>query len=301
MYMPHTLLYGAPGSGKTTLCSVLANELKLVYNEDIRLNCFTPLHLRSGQVIMETVLSLRDKDILFIDEIHALPPDVEESLYSVMQDQYITDEYGQRLDTPHITIMGATTRLSDLSKPLIDRFPLAIKLKPLSHNNLRDAIFGSGRPQFFEEYHGQEEAKAILLMHASTIFKKSVTISSEVADTICSRALGNPRIALQFTRHVSALGKLLERPVTIEESLAIFNILGVDENGLHDEDRAIIRALISRDNKPMGMNALASFAGVTRGDLEIIIEPRLDLCGFLLRTPRGRTLTDKCLQIYKNA
>lgn len=299
---PHALFYGPTGAGKTTLAEVLAAELSKAYGREIKYHYFTPTSLSGQDDVVELVKNIEYGDVVFIDEIHGLDLKVEECLYSALQDSYISNK-GTKVDVQKFTMVGATTMAGNLSKPLRDRFPLAIELEPTSEENLKRIIVdqqnGIPKPTSFAEYHGQDNVKLLLRMHLRALFNETpYPILEETIDILAKRSLGNPRILKQFSKHVVADQKIMERPLESWEAEELLTLLGIDERGLHPADRRVIKALIARENKPMGVAALASLANVSKVDLEQMIEPRLELCGFLERTPRGRRLQQVCIDEY---
>ncbi len=300
---PHVLFYGPPGAGKTSLAETLSFELSQTYGREVRYHYFTPTGLSTQSDIDELVDAIEYGDVVFIDEIHGLDLKIEECLYSALQDFYISRK-GFQVHLPKFTMVGATTMAGNLSKPLRDRFPLAIELEPTSEENLKKIILdqqnGVPKPTKFSEYHGQEKVKLLLKMHITALFSSDTySIREETIDLLAKRSLGNPRILKQFAKHVAADQKVMKRPLEVWEAEELLTgLLGIDSRGLHPADRRVIKALIARENKPIGVAALASVANVSKVDLEQMIEPRLELCGFLNRSPRGRMLTQVCIDEY---
>ena len=277
--LDHVLLYGPPGLGKTTLAYILANEM----HGQIR-NVSGPAIERPGD--LAAILSgLQAGDILFIDEIHRLPKIVEEVLYSAMEDFVIDVVVGKdssvrsiRLDLPPFTLVGATTRVGDLSAPLRDRFGIVSKL----------------------EYYSEAELKSILL-RTSKVLNCECDPSGIVE--IAKRSRGTPRIANRLFRRVRDFAQVLNDGI-IDKAIAddSLNRLKVDELGLDEVDLRYLRGIIERfKGGPVGLEALASAISEEPMTLEDVYEPYLLKMGFVNRTPRGRVATSKAYQHLKIA
>lgn len=300
--LPHCLFFGPAGTGKTTLANCCAGDLSRLYGHEIGFHVYTPATLDTVNKIRAMLSRIDYGDVVFIDEIHGFELSIEETLYSVLQDFYFSDN-GNIIRVPKFTMIGATTLAGKLSDPLRDRFPINIELRPASQEDLAQILInqqkGIKEPTHLIEYVGQEHAKQLLRIHLLSLLRNNGDeLSQEVVWLISQRALGNPRMVKQIAKHVRAFQSVNKSTLTAKETNPILSLLGIDENGLHENDRRVIRALISRNNKPSGVNALAAMAGVAKTDLEQIIEPRLEYCGYLTRTPSGRKLSDSCLVDY---
>ncbi len=272
--LDHTLLYGPPGLGKTTLAYIIANEM----GGKIR-TINGPAIERPGD--LAAILStLSAGDILFIDEIHRLPRVVEEVLYGAMEDFVISiviNRDGQArtltVDLPPFTLVGATTRNGDLSAPLRARFGISEKIN----------------------YYSQEEIYQIV-ERTSRVY--GTPINEAACIEIAKRARGTPRIANRLYRRVRDFATVANETL-ISQSSAIkaLNALKVDELGLDDVDKRYLLTIIERFNGgPVGLEAIASAIGEEVTNLEDVLEPYLLQIGMINRTPRGRVVTQKAYE-----
>ncbi len=272
--LDHVLLYGPPGLGKTTLAYILANEM----GTHIKTTSGPSIE-RSGD--LAAILStLEEGDILFIDEIHRLPKQVEEVLYPAMEDFCLDIVAGKdaasrsiRIDLPPFTLVGATTRAGDISAPLRDRFGITSKL----------------------EYYTNDELKDILKRTAKVYETKA---DLDAINEIARRSRGTPRIANRLFRRVRDFATVLNDGI-ISKELAddALDRLKVDSLGLDSVDIRYLRGIIERfKGGPVGVEAIASAIGEETMTLEDVYEPYLLQIGFINRTPRGRIVTEKAYE-----
>lgn len=268
--LDHVLFYGPPGLGKTTLAAIIANEMGV------------HMKVTSGPAIgkpgeMAAILSnLAEGDILFVDEIHRLNRQVEEVLYPAMEDYVIDIMVGKgatarsiRLDLPHFTLVGATTRAGLLSAPLRDRFGVVHHL----------------------EFYNVEELKTIIVHSAK---KLEVKIDEEGAIELARRSRGTPRLANRLLKRVRDFAQVqYNGEITKEVASFALDLLEVDKMGLDQNDRNILLTIIEKfQGGPVGLDTLAAAIGEDAGTIEDVYEPYLVKNGFINRTPKGRVATE---------
>lgn len=269
--LDHVLLYGPPGLGKTTLAFVIANEM------GVNLKSTSGPAIEKAGDLVALLSELEPGDVLFIDEIHRLAKQVEEVLYSAMEDYYVDIVVGEgqtshpvHIPLPPFTLIGATTRAGQLSAPLRDRFGIVEHMQYYDVGDLEQII-----------------------KRSSQVF--NTQIDPEAAIELARRSRGTPRIANRLLKRVRDFAEVKE-----EESISFSTTqhaliqLEVDDEGLDQTDRKILSVMINNYNGgPVGIKTLAANIGEDRDTIEEVYEPYLLQKGFIIRTPRGRAVTEK--------
>ena len=267
--LDHTLVFGPPGLGKTTLANIIANELKVT----IRATSGPVLEKAGDLAAMLT--NLESGDVLFIDEIHRLNPTIEEILYPAMEDYQLDIMIGEgpaarsiKLDLPPFTLVGATTRAGLLTSPLRDRFGIIQRL----------------------EFYSTDELSSIVLRSADIL---GTFIEHNGAMEIAKRSRGTPRIANRLLRRVRDYSEVKsDGSIDLDCASNALDMLSIDKNGFDHMDRRLLMTMIEKfEGGPVGIDSLAAAISEERDTIEDVLEPYLIQQGFIMRTPRGRVVT----------
>ena len=274
--LDHTLFFGPPGLGKTTLAYIISNKMEA----NIKVTT-APMIEKAGD-LAAILTNLEEKDILFIDEIHRLSPAVEEILYSAMEDFRLDIIIGSgpaaqtiKIDIPKFTLIGATTRAGMISSPLRDRFGMHFRLQFYSDKELATIIKLASR-------------------------KLNIKCEEDAALEIAKRSRGTPRIALRLLRRVRDFAEVEgKRSISIDIAKYALDELGVNDMGFDELDVGFLKILLESRGKPLGLNTIAAALSEDEVTIEDVIEPYLLANGYIERTARGRVATPKTYELFK--
>jgi Holliday junction DNA helicase RuvB len=276
--LDHTLFYGPPGLGKTTLAQIIAREMAVGFK-----STSGPVISKSGD-LAAILTNLQSGDVLFIDEIHRLNKNVEEVLYSAMEDFKLDIIIGEgpsaraiKIDLPKFTLVGATTKLGSIANPLKDRFGIPLRINFYDINELKQII--------------ERDSKIL-----------NINIENLASTEIAKRARGTPRIAIRLLKRVRDFA-INSNATTIDQKIADFALtqLEIDQNGLDILDHRYLKFIAQNyRGGPVGVETIASAISEEKDTVEDSIEPYLIQQGFIEKTPRGRVITEKTWNIFRN-
>ncbi|MCI6988455.1 MAG: Holliday junction branch migration DNA helicase RuvB [Campylobacter sp.] len=273
--LDHTLFYGPPGLGKTTLAHIIASKM----SANIKVTS-APMIEKTGD-LAAILTNLEEGDVFFIDEIHRLSPAIEEVLYSAMEDFRLDIIIGSgpaaqtiKIDIPKFTLIGATTRAGMISAPLRDRFGISFRLEFYSPNEL-----------------------ALIIQKAAIKLGKSC--QKDASLEIAKRSRGTPRIALRLLKRIRDFADVsLESEITLDRAVSSLDSLGVNSLGFDEMDLRYLKILLEANKRPMGLSTIAAALSEDEGTIEDVIEPYLLANGYIEKTAKGRVANHKSFSIF---
>lgn len=274
--LDHTLFFGPPGLGKTTLANIIASQMEASIKTTA-----APMIEKSGD-LAAILTNIEEGDILFIDEIHRMSPAIEEILYPAMEDFRLDIIIGSgpaaqtvKIELPRFTLIGATTRAGMLSNPLRDRFGMHFRMQFYNQNELAQIIYQASQ-------------------------RLNKVTSDEASHEIAKRSRGTPRIALRLLRRVRDFAEVAnEEVISLNTTQYALDELGVDELGFDEQDIKLIDLLLSAKGKPLGLNTIGAVLSEDESTIEDVLEPYLIANGYIERTARGRVATQKAYEHFK--
>lgn len=274
--LDHTLFFGPPGLGKTTLANIISYEM----GANIKTTS-APMIEKAGD-LAAILTNIEEGDILFIDEIHRMSPAIEEILYPAMEDFRLDIIIGSgpaaqtvTIDLPRFTLIGATTRAGMLSNPLRERFGMLFRM----------------------QFYNPKELSLIVKQASIKLNKKS---KEEASLEIAKRSRGTPRIALRLLRRVRDFAEVMnEENIDLNRANYALNELGVNELGFDEQDIRLLELLLEAKNRPLGLSNISASLSEDEGTIEDVIEPYLIANGYIERTARGRIATKKSYEYFK--
>jgi len=330
--MQHILLYGNAGLGKSALAKVVSKEAANYYNHETKFIKLSPSQLKSKKQLDEVMLNVLDNPycFLFIDEIHGMQRDIEESLYSAIQDgeydmtvsdtiklgddarlQIETDVGAKTIKLPPFTCIGATTLIGEINKPLKDRFPITIELQKYTRQELITSFKHNGKePSKFSEYIGQEKAKEIIIKCFKSLSNENeIEFNEDAINAVIDISFGVMRLKKVYAKMAMIFAKADNKQVVDVDSVKVLmNLYDIDANGFGRPHRAIIKALVEKRKNSitgksysMSSQSLASIASVTKSDVDTIYTPILEGLGIIDKDGRQmKKISDKGYMDYKN-
>ncbi len=274
--LDHILFFGPPGLGKTTLANIIAIQM----NANIKTTA-APMIEKAGD-LAALLTNIEEGDILFIDEIHRMSPAIEEILYPAMEDFRLDIIIGSgpaaqtvKIDLPHFTLIGATTRAGMLSSPLRERFGMHFRMQFYTPKELEEIV-----------------RQASLKLHKPT--------RTDAAVEIAKRSRGTPRIALRLLRRVRDFAEVAgEAQISVTTTQYALDELGVNHLGFDEQDIRLLELLVSAKGKPMGLGTIGAAMSEDEGTIEDVLEPYLVANGYIERTARGRIATQKSYEHFR--